>query len=89
MNIKSKVSKTFIRFTAYLIKSKKHGIPQSRQKTWRIMRPAQESEMLNIKVMVKCEAERWRAKKMREFYPSGAPSNLTQEEITYEPDAAS
>ena len=66
--------------TAYITKSKKHGIPSSVQKTWKVYCDlAEPSE--EMRVLFKQEAERWRAGWMARWYPSKSNPIMVQTEI--------
>lgn len=69
-----------IRFTAKLIKSEKHGIPSTVQKTWRVFADADDSlvDARTIKTMFHAEAKRWQHKKMVQWF--GSPEKFPQQQ---------
>ena len=76
--------RTCIALTAKILKSKKHGIPATVQKTWKVYCDLAEPS-LEMKMLFNKQAERWRAEWMKKWYPSGAPDQvLVQTEIKTE-----
>lgn len=66
-----------IRFRAKIIKSVKHGIPKTIQKTWRVFADhAVDRPMLKARFMA--EAKRWRLKQFAKWF--GTPDKFPQQE---------
>jgi hypothetical protein len=67
-----------VKGTAYISRSKKNGIPSTRQKTWKIY-PALKTKPSEVRPLFMVEAQRWRAKLMAEWFPSGVPEVAAKE----------
>lgn len=77
-----------LRFVAKIIKSEKHGIPKTVQKTWRVFCKDPMHERSTIKELCLKQAKRWQHDQMLKWF--GSPEKFpTQMEIEDEPDAAS
>lgn len=81
MRAQTSYGKRNIALTAYIRQSKRHGIPSSVQKTWKIYCDLATLDD-ETRARLKMQAERWRAEWMARWFPSGPPAEvMTQEEI--------